>query len=116
LGLLLPEVVKTPYELKTEIFVADCTVCTSSVKLLMLLKIFWVVTRRHFLVCDQRFGITFLSLLQGLSLKMGQTSDPETLIIHQKVTPGNNPKYFKQHYDHSGSLQLHKPADNLVSS
>jgi hypothetical protein len=28
---------------------------------------------------------------------MEQTSDPETLIIHQKLTPGNNPKNFKQH-------------------
>jgi hypothetical protein len=27
---------------------------------------------------------------------MGQTSDPETLVIHQKVTPGNNPEDFKQ--------------------
>ena len=34
---------------------------------------------------------------------MGQTSDPETLVIHQKMTPGNNP----EHYDHGGSLQLH---------
>jgi hypothetical protein len=49
----------------------------------MLLKIFWVVTRRQFLVYDQRFG-------------MGQTSDPETLVIHQKLTPGNKPKNFKQ--------------------
>jgi hypothetical protein len=23
---------------------------------------------------------------------MEQTSDPETLVIHQKLTPGNNPK------------------------
>jgi hypothetical protein len=38
---------------------------------------------------------------------MEQTSDPETLVIHQKLTPGNNPKNFKQHYDHGGSLQLH---------
>jgi hypothetical protein len=38
---------------------------------------------------------------------MGQTSDPETLVTHQKLTPGNNPKKFKQHYDHGGSLQLH---------
>jgi hypothetical protein len=32
----------------------------------MLLKIFWVrpITRRHFLVHDQRFGITCLSHLQ----------------------------------------------------
>jgi hypothetical protein len=42
------------------------------------------------------------------TLKMGQTSDPETLVIHQKMTPGNNPEDFKQHYDHGGSLQLHK--------
>jgi hypothetical protein len=28
---------------------------------------------------------------------MGQTSDPETLVINQKLTPGNNPqKHFKQ--------------------
>jgi hypothetical protein len=27
---------------------------------------------------------------------MGQTSDPETLVIHQNLTPGNNPKNFKQ--------------------
>jgi hypothetical protein len=37
---------------------------------------------------------------------MGQTSDPETFVIHQKMTPGNNPEDFKQHYDHDGSLQL----------
>jgi hypothetical protein len=66
----------------------------------MLLKMFWVVARRQFLVYDQRFGITCLSHLQGLrlkgkTLKMGQTSDPETLVIHQKLTPGNNPKHFK---------------------
>jgi hypothetical protein len=38
---------------------------------------------------------------------MGQISAPETLVIHQKLTPGYNPKTFKQHYDHGGSLQLH---------
>jgi hypothetical protein len=32
----------------------------------MLLEIFWVVPRRHFLVHDQRFGITCLSHLQAL--------------------------------------------------
>jgi hypothetical protein len=37
---------------------------------------------------------------------MGQTSDPETLVIHQQLMPGNNPKNFKQNYDHGGSLQL----------
>jgi hypothetical protein len=65
----------------------------------MLLKIFWVITRRHFLVYDQRFGITCLSHLPGLkkqALKRGQTSDPETLFIHQKVTPCNNAESFKE--------------------
>jgi hypothetical protein len=38
---------------------------------------------------------------------MGQTSDPKTLVIHKKLTPGNNTKNFKQHYFHSRSLQLH---------
>jgi hypothetical protein len=57
----------------------------------LLLKIFWVVTWRHFLVYDQRFGITCLS-----RLKMGQTSDTETLVTHQRLTPGYNPKTFKQ--------------------
>jgi hypothetical protein len=28
---------------------------------------------------------------------MGQRSDPETLVMHQKMTPGNNPEDFKQH-------------------
>jgi hypothetical protein len=37
---------------------------------------------------------------------MGQTSVPETLAIHQELTPGYNPNTFKQHYDHGGSLQL----------
>jgi hypothetical protein len=44
---------------------------------------------------DQRFGITCLSHLYTLT--MGQTSDPETLVIHQKMTPGNNPEDFMQH-------------------
>jgi hypothetical protein len=39
---------------------------------------------------------------------MGQTCVPETLVTHQKLTPGYNPKTFKQHYDHGGRLQLHK--------
>jgi hypothetical protein len=42
-----------------------------------------------------------------MTLKMGQTSVPETLVAHQKLTPGYNPKTFKQHDDHGGSLQLH---------
>jgi hypothetical protein len=45
------------------------------------------------------------------TLKMGQTSDPETLVVHQKLMPGNNPKNFKQYYDHGGSLQLHMYKD-----
>jgi hypothetical protein len=53
----------------------------------MFLKVFRVVTRRHFFVYDQRFGIT---------LKMGRTSDPETLVKHRKMTPVNNPEDFKQ--------------------
>ena len=40
------------------------------------------------------------------TLKMGQTSDPETLVIHQKVTPGNNPEDF-MHI--SGHPQVHEP-------
>jgi hypothetical protein len=38
---------------------------------------------------------------------MGQTSDHETLVIHQKMMPGNNPEDFQQHYDDGGSLKLH---------
>jgi hypothetical protein len=38
---------------------------------------------------------------------MGQTSVPETLVAHQKLTTGYNPKTFKQHDDHGGNLQLH---------
>jgi hypothetical protein len=38
---------------------------------------------------------------------MGQTSDPEMLVMHHKMMPGNNPEDFKQHYDHGRSLQLH---------
>jgi hypothetical protein len=45
----------------------------ASAVVVMLLKILWVVT-----------------------LKMGQTSDPETLVVHQKTTPCNNPEDFKQ--------------------
>jgi hypothetical protein len=55
----------------------------------MLLKSFWVIARHQFLVYNQR---SFLPK----NLKMGQTSDPETLIVHQKLTPGYNPKTFKQ--------------------
>ena len=49
-------------------------------------------------------------MLFPITLQMGQTSDPETLDIHQKVTPGNNPEDFKQHYDHGESLQLQNKA------
>jgi hypothetical protein len=47
------------------------------------------------------------SLVCPKTLKMGQTSDPKMLVIHQKTTPGKNPEDFKQHYDHGRSLQLH---------
>jgi hypothetical protein len=50
-------------------------------------KIFWVFTRRRFLVYDRRFGTTCLSHLQVLflkTLKMGQTSSLETAVIYQK--------------------------------
>jgi hypothetical protein len=40
------------------------------------------------------------------TLMMGQTSVSKTLVAHKKLTPGNNPKTFKQHDDHGGSLQL----------
>jgi hypothetical protein len=30
---------------------------------------------------------------------MGQTSDPETLVIYQKTTPGKNPEDFKQKFE-----------------
>jgi hypothetical protein len=53
------------------------------------------------------FLISLLASFLSKTLKMGQTSDPETLVIHQKPTPGNNPEDCKQHYDHGGSLQLH---------
>jgi hypothetical protein len=63
----------------------------ASAMVVMLHKIFWAVTRRRFLVYDQRFRITCLS--QDLkTLKMGQTSDPVTMVIHQTMTPGNNPE------------------------
>jgi hypothetical protein len=55
----------------------------ASTVVVMLYKVFWVFTQHHFLVRNQRFGTTCLSHLQGLevneTLKMGQTSTPETL-------------------------------------
>jgi phenylpropionate dioxygenase-like ring-hydroxylating dioxygenase large terminal subunit len=33
---------------------------------------------------------------------------PKRWSYTKKLTPGNNPKTFKQHYDHGGSLQLRK--------
>jgi hypothetical protein len=62
--------------------------------------IFWYMTKvSGSLVCP---------IFRVLGKKdLGQTSDPERLVIHQKMTPGNNPEDFKQHYDHGGSLQLH---------
>ena len=57
-------------------------------------------------VCCDRFLTSWHPFLPK-TLKMGQTSVPETLVIHKKLTPGYNPKTFKQHYEHGGSLQLH---------
>ena len=44
--------------------------------------------------CSLPPGLHFTFLPE--TLKMGQTSYPETLVIHQKLTPGNKPKNFKQ--------------------
>jgi hypothetical protein len=59
----------------------------------MLLKIFWVA-RCQFLVYDTTFWDHFFVPSSG---SLGQTSDPKTLVIHQKLMPGNNPKNVKQH-------------------
>ena len=66
----------------------------ASAVVVILCKIFWVFTRRRFvLVRNQRFGTTSLSHLQGLqnpllihleTLKIGQISSPETLVPYQK--------------------------------
>jgi hypothetical protein len=47
------------------------------------------------------------------TLKMGQTIDTETLVMNRKMTSGNNPENFKQHYDHGGSLQLHMSSSGV---
>ena len=70
----------------------------------MLLKILSVVTRRRFLVYNIS-GLLVCPIYRVLrkkeasffpkTLKMGQTSDPETA-IHPKTMPGNNPEDFKQ--------------------
>jgi hypothetical protein len=54
------------------------------------------------------------SILFPKTLKMEQTSGPETLVMHQKTTPGNNPEDFKEHYDHGGSLQLHTVLNKTI--
>ena len=52
----------------------------------MLYKRSYAFTRRHFLVRNQRFRTTCVFYLQGLevSVKMGLTSSPETLVSDQK--------------------------------
>jgi hypothetical protein len=42
---------------------------------------------------------------------MGQTSVPETLVTHQKFTPGYNPQTFKQQLD---TLSAHLECELLV--
>jgi hypothetical protein len=71
----------------------------------------WVVTQHRFcLVHDQRFGITFVpSSGFHQTLMMGQTCDPETLVVNQaKTTLGNNPKAKTKYCNPSGSLKSHK--------
>jgi hypothetical protein len=42
-------------------------------------------------------GVSYLlAFFLPKTLKMVQTSVPETLVINQKLTPGYNPKTFKQ--------------------
>jgi hypothetical protein len=65
-------------------------------------RVQWEVYIHYINTCSLPRGILFPK-----TLKMGQTSDTETLVIHQKVTPDNIPEDFKLHYDHGGSLQLH---------
>jgi hypothetical protein len=62
-------------------------------------KVLWGFTQRRFLVRNQRFGTTCLSHIQGRSflvqletLKMDQTSNPETLVSYQKTTPDKTQK------------------------
>jgi hypothetical protein len=68
----------------------------ASAAVVMLYKIFWVFTRRRFLVRNERFGTTCLSHLQGLvhleTLKMGQTSSPETLVETLKMGQTSSPE------------------------
>jgi hypothetical protein len=59
---------------------------------LPLLKLWCMTNVSGSLVCP------IFRVLGKRTLKMGQTSDPETLVIHQKLTPGNNPNNFKQQY------------------
>lgn len=74
----------------------------------MLYEGVWVFTWRHFSVIIQRFGTTCLSHFQRFeliqvimdyleSLKMAQTSSPEKLVSHRKITPGKTSEAFIQH-------------------
>jgi hypothetical protein len=63
----------------------------------MLLKSFWVVARRRFFcVCPNFRDYLFVPSSGSGGKKIGQRSNPETLVIHQKTTAGNNPEDFKQ--------------------
>jgi hypothetical protein len=51
----------------------------------VLYKVFWVFIRCGFLLRNQHFGTICLSHLQGHeTLKMGQTSSPETWVSYKK--------------------------------
>ena len=67
----------------------------------VLYKSFWVFTRSRRLVMDQRFGTTYVSHHQGLSVTlmvvmMGHISSLETLVHDQRKRPSKNPKTFIQ--------------------
>jgi hypothetical protein len=54
---------------------------------------------QQFLGCCPALNFWCITNVSGSkTLKMGQTSDPDTLVRHQKLTPGNNPKTFKQQF------------------
>jgi hypothetical protein len=57
--------------------------------------------------------VKILFLVHLETLKMGQTSSPETLVSYQtKTTLGKNPKHFVQHYEKTEAFN-HK---NLVQT
>jgi hypothetical protein len=54
-----------------------------------------IVAHSYINTCYLPPGIPFTFLPK--TLKMGQKSDPEMLVMDQKLMPGYNPKTFKQH-------------------